>query len=86
MQLREQTLGILEDMLAAPDLVDPASIEVRPYRGRFAVFANGKLLKADFATQPLAHMWLHRHLRGNDQIGAGGGDGRSRSQSRRRQR
>lgn len=55
-------------MLAAPDLVDPASIEVRPYQGRFAVFANGKLLKADFATQPLAHMWLHRHLCGNGQI------------------
>jgi len=47
---------------------DRASIEVRPYQGRFAVFANGKLLKADFATQPLAHMWLRRHLHGNGQI------------------
>ena len=50
------------------ELVDRASIEVRPYQGRFAVFANGKLLKADFATQPLAHMWLRRHLHGNGQI------------------
>jgi hypothetical protein len=58
----------LEDMLAAPDLVDPASIEVRPYQGRFAVFANSKLLKADLAMQPLAHMWLRRHLCGNGQI------------------
>ena len=40
----------------------------RPAQGRFAVFANGKLLKVDFATQPLAHMWLHRHLCGNGQI------------------
>ena len=55
-------------MLAAPDLVDPASIEVRPYQGRFAVFANSKLLKADLAMQPLAHMWLRRHLCRNGQI------------------
>ena len=55
-------------MLAAPDLVDPASIEVRPYQGRFAVFANSKLLKADLAMQPLAQVWLRRHLCGNGQI------------------
>ena len=32
------------------------------------MFANCKLLKADFATQSLAHMWLRHHLRGNGQI------------------
>jgi hypothetical protein len=34
---------ILDDIITAPELVDPASIEVRPYQGRFAVLANGKL-------------------------------------------
>jgi hypothetical protein len=60
--------GILDDIITTPELVDPASIEVRLYQGRFAVFANGKLLRADFTTQTLAHMWLRRHLHGNGQI------------------
>jgi len=40
-----RVFGILDDIITVPELVDPASIEVRPYQGRFAVFANGKLLK-----------------------------------------
>jgi hypothetical protein len=68
MRIRAEALELIDDMLAAPELIDPASIEVKPYQGKFAVFAGGKLLKDNFLTQPLAHMWLRRHLRGNGQI------------------
>jgi hypothetical protein len=67
-QVREHVRNLLEDLIAAPELVDPASIKVVPYDGKFAAFANGKLLKAGFLTQPLGHMWLRRHLKANGQV------------------
>jgi hypothetical protein len=67
-QFREKVREIFEDLIAAPELIDPRSIKVVPYDGKFAAFAGGKLLKAGFLTQPLAHFWLKRHLKANGQI------------------
>jgi hypothetical protein len=67
-QIRQHVRDLLEDLITAPELVDPRSIKVMPYDGKFAAFAGGKLLKAGFLTQPLAHFWLKRHLKANGQI------------------
>jgi hypothetical protein len=66
-EFREKVGDLLEDFIAAPELIDPTTIKVVPYEGKFAAFADGKLLKTGFLTQPLAHFWLHKHLKANGQ-------------------